>query len=325
MDSAQVIGAPRAPATWNEFIFSRKGDLALLLSAVAYALGWIILRLTALATTGEIVLAMAQAALVGGLCDYIALKMIFERRWYLPNSGVLPRNRVKLIDGIAVTIEKEWLTPEMIGRKLGEMDLAGRAGAYLEQVRIEEVLGSEAVEHLISRATAALGSKQALERLDAILRKVLPKTFTRIYAALNKVGVRPLSARIVANLRHRLPELRDDPELMNTLEGAVHELGAELRKPDSFAHQKADAMMAAMVRRAVEASRGQITQMVKDNLARLTDDQIRFQIESKTRTHLDWIRVNGGLFGALFGLGFELSRLAALHGPAIIARLESVR
>jgi uncharacterized membrane-anchored protein YjiN (DUF445 family) len=323
MDSAQVIVARRAPATWNEFLFSRKGDLTLAVSAVGYIAGWIILRFTTLSITGEVVRAMGEAALIGGLCDYIALKMIFERRWYLPNSGVLPRNRVKLIDGIAVTIEKEWLTPEMIGRKLGEMDLVARAGAYLTEVKIDEVLGSEAVGHVMDRVTAALESEQALERLDAILRKVLPKTFTRIYAALNRVGVRPLSARIVANLRHRLPELRNDPELMSTLEGAVHELGAELQKPASFAHEKASAMMAAMVRRAVEASRGQITQMVKDNLAKLTDDQIRFQIETKTRTHLDWIRVNGGIFGALFGLCFELSRLLALHGPAILAHLQA--
>jgi uncharacterized membrane-anchored protein YjiN (DUF445 family) len=322
MNSAQVIGAPRAPATWNEFLFSRKGDLTLAVSAIVYICGWIILRFTALMTAGEIVRAMAEAALIGGLCDYIALKMIFERRWYLPNSGVLPRNRVRLIDGIAVTIEKEWLTPEMIGRKLGEMDLVARAGAYLAEVKIDEVLGSEAVEQIFRRVTSALESDQALDRLDAILRKVLPKTFTRIYAALNKVGVRPLSVRIVANLRHRLPELRDDPELMSTIEGALRELGVELQKPASFAHEKASAMMAAMVRRAVEASRGQITQMVKDNLAKLTDDQIRIQIESKTRTHLDWIRVNGGLFGALFGLCFELSRIVAQHGPAIVAHLQ---
>ncbi|MGH7779162.1 MAG: DUF445 family protein [Candidatus Binataceae bacterium] len=323
MDSAQVIGARRAPLTWNEFLFSRKGDLTLAVSALVYIAGWIILRFTTLATTGEIVLAMAEAALIGGLCDYIALKMIFERRWYLPNSGVLPRNRVKLIDGIAVTIEREWLTPEMIGRKLGEMDLVARAGTYLAEVKIDEVLGGETAEYLMTRVTAALESEHALDQIDAILRKVLPKTFTRIYAAFNKVGVRPLSVRIVANLRHRLPELRDDPELMSTLEGAIHELGAELQKPASFAHERAGAMMAAMVRRAVEASRGQITQMVKDNLAKLTDDQIRFQIESKTRTHLDWIRVNGGIFGALFGLCFELSRLVAQHGPWLLAHLHA--
>ena len=92
-------------------------------------------------TSSEIAVSMAEAALIGGLCDYIALKMIFERRWYLPNSGVLPRNRVKLIDGIAATIENEWLTPQMIGRKLNEMDLVGRLGTYLQELKLNDVLG----------------------------------------------------------------------------------------------------------------------------------------------------------------------------------------
>jgi uncharacterized membrane-anchored protein YjiN (DUF445 family) len=61
--------------------------------------------------------------------------------------------------------------------------------------------------------------------------------------------------------------------------------------------------------------------MVRENLARLSDEQIRFQIESKTRTHLDWIRVNGGIFGAFFGLVFALSRIVIDHGPQILERL----
>ena len=54
--------------------------------------------------------------------------------------------------------------------------------------------------------------------------------------------------------------------------------------------------------RRAGASRGEIKRLVVENLSRKTDDQIREQIESKTRTHLEWIRVNGSLFGALFGL-----------------------
>jgi uncharacterized membrane-anchored protein YjiN (DUF445 family) len=74
-----------------------------------------------------------------------------------------------------------------------------------------------------------------------------------------------------------------------------------------------------MVSRLVEASRGQITHMVRENLAQLNDEQIRIQIESKTRTHLDWIRVNGGIFGAFFGLIFALARILSQNGPAIAA------
>jgi uncharacterized membrane-anchored protein YjiN (DUF445 family) len=304
---------------WGEFLLSHKGDLTLALSAVIFIASRVVLAFTQWKTAAEFGVSMAEAALIGGLCDYIALKMIFERRWYLPNSGVLPRNRVKLIDGIATTIENEWLTPQMIGRRLNEMNLVGRLGTFLEEVRLDDLLGHAGLERILNRAIEYLESPEQREQLEAALKRALPKTFTRIYAVVNRLGAGPLTERIAANLRRRLPELRSDPELIATIESAIHEFGAQLHDPQSYGYQLARRMIDAIVARAVEASKGQISHMVRENLARLSDDQIRFQIESKTRTHLDWIRVNGGIFGAVFGLLFALSRTAADHGAAIMA------
>ena len=110
-------------AASESFIAAHKGDFTLALSALVYIISRLLLYYTTWTKTSEILVSMGEAALIGGLCDYIALKMIFEQRWYLPNSGVLPRNRARLIEGIATTIENEWLTPEMIKQKLDEIDL----------------------------------------------------------------------------------------------------------------------------------------------------------------------------------------------------------
>jgi uncharacterized membrane-anchored protein YjiN (DUF445 family) len=315
----------RAPhkSGFSEFFLSHKGDLTLAFSALVYVTSWVILTSTRWKMPAEISVSMAEAALIGGLCDYIALKMIFERRWYLPNSGVLPRNREKLIEGIAATIENEWLTPQMIGRKLHEMELVGRLGSFLEEVKLDHLLGEAGLERILSRAVEYLESPEQRDVLESILRKALPKTFTRIYAVVRGLGADVLTARIAANLRRRLPELRKDPELVGTIESAIHEFGHQLHDPESYGHQLARRMIDQVVRRAVDASRGQISHMVRENLALLSDDQIRIQIESKTRTHLDWIRVNGGIFGAFFGLLFALSRIVMHHGPALMARLQA--
>jgi len=303
----------------TDFFLSHKGDLTLAFSAFVYLVSLACLMLTHWRTSSEIAVSMAEAALIGGLCDYIALKMIFERRWYLPNSGVLPRNRAKLIDGIAATIENEWLTPQMIGRKLHDMDLVGRLGSYLQELKLHDVLGQAGLEQILSNAIEYLESPEKRDRLEAVLKRILPKTVTRIYAVMGRLGADSIGARIAANLRKRLPELQNDPELRDTLESAIHEFGSQLHDADSYANQLAQRLIDNLVRRTVESSRGQITQMVRENLARLSDDQIRIQIESKTRTHLDWIRVNGGLFGAFFGLLFALSRILTHNGPAILA------
>ena len=194
-------------AARESFIVSHKGDFTLALSALVYLISWLLLYFTAWTRFAGILVSMAEAALIGALCDYIALKMIFEQRWYLPNSGVLPRNRVKLIQGIATTIENEWLTPQMIGRKLGELDLGGRLGMYVSEVKLDEVIGADGIDRLLNRAIAYLESPEESDHLDAILRKALPRTFARIYAIMNRFGAQSLNARIATNLRKRLPEL----------------------------------------------------------------------------------------------------------------------
>jgi uncharacterized membrane-anchored protein YjiN (DUF445 family) len=306
---------------FKNFVFSHKGDLTLAFSALVYLVAWAVLRLTPWHTTAEMVVAIAEAALIGGLCDYIALKMIFERRWYLPGSGVLPRNREKLINGISSTIEKEWLTPQMIGDKLNQMNLVGRLGSALEEVNVDEFLAQPAFDRLLNRAAMYFEAPEVVDRLEAFLRKALPNSWRRVYSALNRVGLKSISSQFASNLRSRLPQLRNDKELMATLESAVHEVGQQLHDPESSAHELASRIIDTFVSRAVETSRGQIGEMVRENLNKLDDERIRFQIESKTRTHLDWIRVNGGLFGAFFGLLFALSRILARHGTEILARL----
>src|SRR5260370_31488418 len=116
IDGETRVGRPAF--SFADFFLDHKGDLTLAFSFFVYVVSWAVLMFTRYKTGAEIAVSMAEAALIGGLCDYIALQMIFERRLYLPNSRVLPRNRENLIEGIAATIEKQWLTPPMIGSKL---------------------------------------------------------------------------------------------------------------------------------------------------------------------------------------------------------------
>lgn len=308
-------------STWSEFVRDHKGGVTLAISAFVYLVSWIVLRFTPLVTPAEIAVSVAEAALIGGLCDYIALKMIFEKRWYLPNSGVLPRNRDRLIEGIASTIETEWLTPEMIERRLEKIDLVGRLGGLIEDLKPRELMEDPGFQRLMDRAAEYLESPETIDRLEAFIRRILPKSFSRVYAVLNRIGVRSLSSQIAANLRRRLPEIHNDPELMGAIESVIRELGQQLRDPESPAHQVANGALDKMVKRALRASRGEIAQMVRENLNKLDNKTIQKQIESRTRHHLDWIRVNGGIFGAFFGLLFALSRILARHGTALIARL----
>jgi hypothetical protein len=76
------IGVEQLPPRQRGVIFyieQHKGGLTLALSAVFYAASWAVSLLSPWHTAGALMRSVGEAALVGGLCDYIALKMIFER------------------------------------------------------------------------------------------------------------------------------------------------------------------------------------------------------------------------------------------------------
>lgn len=272
----------------------------MIVSALLYAAGWIV-YVNFNAHAGEVIRMAGEASLIGGLCDYIALKMLFERKWYLPNSGVLPRNRVRIIQGIGNAVENEWLTPDMIHRKLIEYDLVTKIGHLLEQVSLRD-------------ADLAFVEEQALRLAEWLKR---PEVVSRIAEELRKLlEVGPL-LRVVERLlldfegrlrgfARKLPDLiaklSHDPQFLQYLEDEIHRLGVRLQTADSVERKHVLEWVEKLLNAAAGASRGEISRLVVENLSRKTDEQIRVQIESKTRRHLEWIRVNGSLFGALFGL-----------------------
>jgi len=287
----------------------RKGDVALLCSVLLYAVGWII-HLKVNPHAGEVIRMAGEASLIGGLCDYIALKMLFERKWYLPNSGVLPRNRVRIIEGIGRTVETEWLTPDMIHRKLIEYDVVSRLGRWLEEVSLQDA-DLRFLEEQAVRMAQWLNRPEVVDRIVVELRRLLE------IGPLLRIVERLLVdfEGKLRNLARQLPQivarLSHDPDFLAYLEGEIHRLGIRLQTADTTEREHVLRWVEEVLNKSVGNMRGQIARLVVENLSRKTDDEIRVQIESRTRTHLEWIRVNGSLFGALFGLIAAF----AVHAP----------
>jgi uncharacterized membrane-anchored protein YjiN (DUF445 family) len=309
---------PRKQSRLVTFIEQHKGGLTLALSAVVYAAAWLVVVFSPWHTAGGLLLSVGEAALVGGLCDYIALKMIFEQRWYLPNSGVLPRNRQRLIDGISSTIETQWLTPKMIEDKLRKMKLVESLGRYLENVSLESIIDTTHLSAICESIARYVESPQLLEFLQERLQASAPRSI-RVANALGIITYDKLSERIGHEMRELVLGLPTNEDLIKALEERLHSLGEELQQRVSPTRAAVDRIMDTLVEHAVTGTRGQIAAMVKENLESLSNEEIRRQIESRTRTHLDWIRVNGGIFGALFGALFGLLNYAVAHGASLVA------
>lgn len=297
------------------FVERHKGDVALTLSFVLYLISWPLTLLDH--SAAGLVRAAGEASLVGGLCDYIALNMIFERHWYLPNSGVLPRNRDKLIHGIANTIEREWLTPGMIGEKLHAMRPLDRLGEYLTTASLRTMVRPDQLERLCNEASQLLEPESLTAFVQSLSTRMSPPgPLDRFRLAVINAFIRRECDRI----RQTVRGFPHNERLLNAADSMIHDLGGKLCEEESVLRKTADHWMEALVREVVVRSRGEIARMVRENLDKLSNDKIREQIETRTRTHLDWIRVNGGVFGAILGCVFALLN-AAQHNFHFLAML----
>jgi uncharacterized membrane-anchored protein YjiN (DUF445 family) len=80
-----------------------------------------------------LVRATAEAALVGGLADWFAVTALFRRPLGLPipNTAILPRNKDRIGEGLALFIERNFLTPDILRAKLRSIDPARLVADWL--------------------------------------------------------------------------------------------------------------------------------------------------------------------------------------------------
>ena len=79
------------------------------------------------------VLAFAEAAMVGGLADWFAVTALFRRPLGLPipHTAIVPENKDRIADTMAAFLRTNFLTPQVVARRMRSMNLAGAAGNWL--------------------------------------------------------------------------------------------------------------------------------------------------------------------------------------------------
>ena len=79
--------------------------------------------------------AFAEAAMVGGLADWFAVTALFRHPLGLPipHTAIIPRNKDRIGDTLAAFLRDNFLTPAVVGRRMGKLDVASAAGRFLSQ------------------------------------------------------------------------------------------------------------------------------------------------------------------------------------------------
>lgn len=85
-------------------------------------------------------ISFTEAAMVGGLADWFAVTALFRRPLGLPipHTAIIPVNKDRIADSMARFLRENFLTPQVVARRLSGFNLAAAAGGFLADPRREE-------------------------------------------------------------------------------------------------------------------------------------------------------------------------------------------
>lgn len=112
-----------------------------------------------------------QAALIGGLADWFAVTALFRKPLGIPwHTALIPRNRTKMIDSLAHTVERDFLSAALIKQRLSRVRLTAWLVAWVDSADGRQQLAVWAARY--AEQTVSSIDKQALAvRLAAVLRQ----------------------------------------------------------------------------------------------------------------------------------------------------------
>jgi uncharacterized membrane-anchored protein YjiN (DUF445 family) len=187
------------------------------------------------------VASFAAAATVGGLADWYAVVALFRRPLGLPipHTAIIPRNHLRIADTLGEFIETNFLAPEPVEKRLGEVDFAALVADWL----VEPERAAALADFVLRLLPQTLG---AIEQSG--LKGFLGK---RIMTELERVELAPLAAGLLSAVtekgRHQrlLDELLGALEKVLTNEETLAALRERIRKelPALFNLYRADAYL----------------------------------------------------------------------------------
>jgi uncharacterized membrane-anchored protein YjiN (DUF445 family) len=125
-------------------------------------------------------IAFTEAAMVGGLADWFAVTALFRRPLGLPipHTAIIPENKDRIADTMAAFLRDNFLTPQVVARRVAGFNIAGTLSQYLAQpdregeARLREGAGSLFADILESLDPERIGGQvraglaQQLEKIE---------------------------------------------------------------------------------------------------------------------------------------------------------------
>ena len=177
-------------------------------------------------------LAFAEAAMVGGLADWFAVTALFRRPLGLPipHTAIIPVNKDRIADSMARFLHDNFLTPQVVARRLRGFNLAASVGTFLSDPRRDEQSRIRAgAAGLLADVLQSLDPEQMGGMVKAGLRR-----------QLGKVDLAPLLGQMLANA---IADKRHLPVLESLLRKVGETVEANEPMIREMIHQRASTIM----------------------------------------------------------------------------------
>lgn len=176
--------------------------------------------------------AFAEAAMVGGLADWFAVTALFRHPLGLPipHTAIVPRNKERIGDTLAVFLRTNFLIPHVISRRMRRLDVAGAIARWLTDP--PEGAGGR------FRQGASRLVAQVLEGLDPARLGGMVKS--AIGSRLRETIVAPLAGQLLAAM---MREGRHEPLIDGAIRWAARTLRANEALIRQMVHDRAGSIL----------------------------------------------------------------------------------
>lgn len=177
------------------------------------------------------VLAFSEAAMVGGLADWFAVTALFRRPLGLPipHTAIIPENKDRIADTMAGFLRANFLTPQVVARRMRAMNLAAAAGDFLANPRLGQSRLREGAAQMLADVLEALDP----DELGVMVKGGLSRQLARLDLA-------PLLGQM---LSAAIADRRHLPVLESLLRWAGLTLEANEALVRQVIHERANAIM----------------------------------------------------------------------------------
>ena len=177
-------------------------------------------------------ISFTEAAMVVGLADWFAVTALFRHPLGLPipHTAIIPVNKDRIADSMATFLRDNFLTPQVVARRLRGFNLAAAAGGFLaDPARDEQSRIRAGAANLLGDVLESLDPEQMGGMVKAGLRR-----------QIEKIDAAPLLGQMLSNA---IADRRHLPVLESLLRKVGEAIEANEPMIREMIHQRANTVM----------------------------------------------------------------------------------